>query len=103
MPAANSANSTTSSARSARSVARRSGLRSGQIRHSSRRARPAPGGAVRGRHQVPALRRHQAACHSVAMPWPTPMHMLAAPRAAPRRVISCSRVAVIRAPEQPSG
>ena len=37
------------------------------------------------------------------MPWPTPMHMLAAPRAAPRRRISCSSVVTILAPEQPSG
>jgi len=45
----------------------------------------------------------QAASQREAMPWPTPMHMLAAPRAAPRRRISCSRVVTILAPEQPSG
>ena len=37
------------------------------------------------------------------MPWPTPMHMVAAPRRPPRRRISCSSVVVILAPEQPSG
>ena len=31
------------------------------------------------------------------------MHMVAAARLAPRRLSSCSRVVVIRAPEQPSG
>jgi hypothetical protein len=36
------------------------------------------------------------------MPWPRPMHMVAAPLVVPRRRISCSKV-VIRAPEQPSG
>ena len=37
------------------------------------------------------------------MPCPTPMHMVAAARRAPRRRNSCSSVVVIRAPEQPSG
>src|ERR1019366_7702765 len=37
------------------------------------------------------------------MPWPTPMHMVAAARAVPRRRSSCNRVVVILAPEQPSG
>jgi len=32
------------------------------------------------------------------MPWPTPMHILAAPFAAPRLRISCSRVVMMRAP-----
>src|SRR5260370_1092490 len=45
----------------------------------------------------------QAASQREAMPWPTPMHMVAAPRAVPRRCISCSKVVTIRAPEQPSG
>src|SRR5690606_9462843 len=41
--------------------------------------------------------------HSVAMPWPTPMHIDARPRLAPRRFISWSSVTTIRAPEQPTG
>jgi len=58
------------------------------------RARRPGSRASRGRH---------AACQSVAMPWPTPMHIVAAARATARRRNSCSSVAVILAPEQPIG
>ena len=37
------------------------------------------------------------------MPWPTPVHTVAAPLVVPRRRISCSKVVMIRAPEQPNG
>ena len=40
---------------------------------------------------------------TVAIPCPTPMHIVASPCRAPRRPISCSSVVRIRAPEQPSG
>ncbi len=39
----------------------------------------------------------------VAMPWPTPMHIVARPISRSRRAISCSSVVMIRAPEQPTG
>src|SRR6185503_8779724 len=38
-----------------------------------------------------------------AMPWPTPMHMVARPFFAPRARIAWSRVATMRAPLMPSG
>src|SRR5208282_3447129 len=57
---------------------------------------------LRGRGE-PVVRPAYAASQSEAMPWPTPMHMLAAPRATPRLRISCSKVVTILAPEQPSG
>jgi Kef-type K+ transport system membrane component KefB len=63
----------------------------------------APAGEPSTPGRRPALAPGYAASHSVAMPWPTPMHMVAAARAAPRRRISCSSVVVILAPEQPSG
>src|SRR5207237_8029806 len=53
-------------------------------------------GAARGAH--PPARSNRP-----AMPWPTPMHMVARPRRAPRRRSSWRRVATMRAPEQPSG
>ena len=81
---------------------------------ASRGHRHRPAGDLRHRATTPPARRPgvarpagslraQAASQREAMPWPTPMHMVAAPRAAPRRRISCSRVVTIRAPEQPSG
>ena len=39
----------------------------------------------------------------IAAPWPTPTHMVARPYLPPRCFNSCSRVADIRAPLQPSG
>jgi Kef-type K+ transport system membrane component KefB len=68
----------------------------------SRAAPPARQAAAGGPGAAAGLPGY-GACHRVAMPWPTPMHMAAAARAAPRRRISCSRVVVILAPEQPSG
>ena len=39
----------------------------------------------------------------VAMPWPTPMHMVARPYRLPRFCISCTKVVIMRAPLQPRG
>jgi Kef-type K+ transport system membrane component KefB len=79
-------------------------------RRQAKRAGPAgavPAAVSAGEASTPgapaALARGYAASHSVAMPWPTPMHMVAAARLVPRRRISCSKVVVILAPEQPSG
>src|SRR5688572_10818306 len=48
--------------------------------------------------------RSHTASNSVAMPWPTPMHIVAAPRVpGPRARSWWTSVVAIRAPEQPSG
>ena len=57
-------------------------------------------------HDDPALggvRHYSTASQTLAIPCPTPMHMVARPWRAPRRRISCASVATSRAPEAPSG
>src|SRR5690606_17821724 len=65
-------------------------------------------GPVEGReHVVLALLDAQAGAHTrsrmIAVPWPTPTHMVARPRSAPSRSMRPSSVTTRREPEEPSG
>ena len=46
---------------------------------------------------------HHTRSNTVAIPWPRPMHMVATPVWRSPARIWCSRVVVMRAPEQPRG
>src|SRR5690606_20064698 len=59
-----------------------------RVEHLPSRARSAPS---------------QARSTTMAMPWPTPMHIVARPTSTSVLTISCSSVVRMRAPEQPKG
>ena len=58
---------------------------------------------VRSGRTVSCCHAYPGCSKMVAIPWPTPTHMVAKPRCTPRRFISWRSVVVIRAPLHPSG